>query len=44
MSKSCKVLQKVLDKRTEAEAETPILWPSDAQSRLTGQDPDAGKD
>ena len=23
---------------------TPILWPPDAKSRLTGKDPDAGKD
>ena len=29
---------------TDAEAEAPILWPSDAKSRLTGKDPDAGKD
>ena len=29
--------------RTDAEAETPILWPPDAKSRLTGKDPDAGK-
>ena len=28
---------------TEAEAETPILWPPDANSRLIGKDPDAGK-
>ena len=30
--------------RTHAEAETPILWPPDAKSWLTGKDPDAGKD
>ena len=30
--------------RTDAEAEAPILWPSDAKSQLTGKDPDAGKD
>ena len=30
--------------RTEAEAETPILWPPDAKSWLNGKDPDAGKD
>ena len=30
--------------RTNAEAETPILWPPDAKSWLTGKDPDAGKD
>ena len=30
--------------RTEAEAESPVLWPLDAKSRLTGKIPDAGKD
>ena len=30
--------------RTDAEAEVPILWPSDVKSWLTGKDPDAGKD
>ena len=30
--------------RTDVEAETPILWPPDAKSWLTGKDPDAGKD
>ena len=30
--------------RTDAEAETPILWPSYAKSQLPGKDPDAGKD
>ena len=30
--------------RTDAEAETPIMWPPDAKSCLTGKDPDAGKD
>ena len=30
--------------RTNIEAETPILWPSDSNSPLTGKDPDAGKD
>ena len=30
--------------RTDAEAETPILWPPHAKSRLTGKDPDAGRD
>ena len=29
--------------RTDAEAETPILWPLDAKSWLIGKDPDAGK-
>ena len=28
--------------RTDAEAETPILWPPDAKNWLTGKDPDAG--
>ena len=30
--------------RTDAEGETPILWPPDAKSWLTWEDPDAGKD
>ena len=30
--------------RTDAEAEAPILWPPDMKNRLTGKDPDAGKD
>ena len=30
--------------RTDAEAETPILWPSDAKNWLIWKDPDAGKD
>ena len=30
--------------RTDAEAETPILWPSDVKNWLIGKDPDAGKD
>ena len=30
--------------RTDAEAETPVLWPPDANSWLIGKDPDAGKD
>ena len=30
--------------RTDAEAETPILWLPDAKSRLTGKDSDAEKD
>ena len=34
----------VLIGRTDVEAETPILWPPDAKSWLTGKDPDAGKD
>ena len=30
--------------RTDAEAETPILWPSDVKNWLIGKDPVAGKD
>ena len=30
--------------RTDAEAETSILWPPDAKSWLTGKDSDAGRD
>ena len=30
--------------RTEAEAETPILWPPDKKSQLIGKAHDAGKD
>ena len=30
--------------RTDAEAETPILWPPHAKSWLVGKDPDAGRD
>ena len=29
--------------RTDVEAETPMLWPPDARSQLTGKDPDVGK-
>ena len=28
---------------TDAEAETPVLWLSDAKNSLIGEDPDAGK-
>ena len=50
---NCKEIQPVYPKRdqswvfierTDVEAETPILWPPDAKSWLTGKDPDAGKD
>ena len=34
----------ILIVRTDAEAETPILWPPDAESWLIWKDPDAGKD
>ena len=30
--------------RTDAEAEVPILWPSDAKNWFIGKDPDTGKD
>ena len=30
--------------RTDAEAETPILWPPHVKSWLVGKDPDAGRD
>jgi len=30
--------------RTDAEAETPILWPPDTKNWLIGEEPDAGKD
>ena len=30
--------------RTDAEAETPILWPPDVKNWLMWEDPDAGKD
>ena len=47
----CKEIQSVRPKgdqswvfigRTDAEAETPILWPPHEKSWLTGKDPDAG--
>ena len=31
-------------RRTDVEADTPMLWPPDSKSWLTGKDPDAGKD
>ena len=49
----CKEIQPVYPKgnqswifigRTDAEAETPILWPSHAKSWFIGKDPDAGRD
>ena len=49
----CKDLQPVHPKgdqswvfigRTDAEAETPILWPTHAKSWLIWKDPDAGRD
>ena len=48
----CKEIQPVSPKdhswmfigRTDAEAETPVLWPAAAKNRLLGKDPDPGKD
>ena len=49
----CKEIQPVHSKgdeswvfieRTDAEAETPVLWPPDAKCGLIGKDPDAGMD
>ena len=34
----------ILTGRTDAEAETPILWPPDEKNWLIWKDPDAGKD
>ena len=34
----------ILFRRTDAEAEAPILWPPEVKSQLTGKDRDAGKD
>ena len=48
---NCKEIQPVHSKgdqswvfigRTDDKAETPVLWPPDAKSSLTGKDPDAG--
>ena len=50
---ACKEIQSVRPKgdqswvfigRTDAAAETPILWPPHTKSWLIGKDPDAGKD
>ena len=30
--------------RTDAKAETPVLWPPHAKSKLIGKDSDAGRD
>ena len=38
------ILKEISPGRTNAETETPILWAPDAKSRLSGKDPDAGKD
>ena len=34
----------ILIERTDAEVETPILWPPDVKNWLIGKDPDAGRD
>ena len=34
----------VFIRRTDVEAEAPIVWPPDVKSQLTGKDLDAGKD
>ena len=34
----------VFIRRTDIEAETPIIWPPDVKNWLIGKDPDAGKD
>ena len=34
----------VFIERTDAETETPVLWPPHAKSWLIGKDPDAGRD
>ena len=31
-------------RRTDAEAEAPIVWPHDVKNQLIGKDSDAGKD
>ena len=52
-SLDCKEIQPVHSKgdqsclffgRTDAKAETPILWPPDVKNELIGKDPDAGRD
>ena len=42
--RTCEITPKSLQMVTDAEAETPILCPSDVKNRLIGEDPDAGKD
>ena len=34
----------VFFRRTDAEAETPMFWPTHVKSGLIGKDPSAGKD
>ena len=49
----CKEIQPVLSEgdqpwdffgRTDAKAETPVLWPPDVKNQLIGKDSDAGRD
>ena len=35
---------RIFIRRTDAEAEAPVLWPPDVKSRLIRKGPDAGKD
>ena len=42
--KSDAVKNNIVQQRTDAETEIPILWPPDVKSRLIGKDPDVGKD
>ena len=35
---------RTLIEKTDTEAEAPVFWSPDAESWLTGKDPDAGKD
>ena len=32
---------RIFIRRTDSEAEAPILWPSDVNNQVTGKDPDA---
>ena len=42
---NCKGIQSwIFIGRTDAEAEAPILWPTDAKNQIIRKDPDAGKD
>ena len=34
----------ILIRKTDTQAEAPIIWSPDANSQLIGKDPDAGKD
>ena len=34
----------ILIRKTDTQAEAPIIWLPDANSQLIGKDPDAGKD